>query len=320
MKKGLKAIGKATVYFGVYFLVQIIVSAIYSIVLSTKLTMEMMATGNELDMLLLEEQLMEAIMGEAMMMTFISGIVVLLLFWLVFLIRKKKLVKEVAIRPIPVKGILPVALMAAGFNVVTSVIVSCIPWPESWMESYITNASAIDNSLIAWITAVLMAPILEEIVFRGLIYTRLKKGLPMIAAAIITSLIFGTVHGTIIWAIYTFIFSMVLIWVFERFQSLTACIILHMAYNLSGMGMSLIPEEASVVVWILFAVSLVVVFFMYKQVVKVTEDIPKYKEAELEEKVSADVMTGEDISAEDVFKEEMTDGAVFVQDDTADEE
>lgn len=278
MKKGLKAIGKATVYFGVYFLVQIIVSIVYSIVLSTQLTMEMMATGEELDTLLLAEQLTEAIYAEAMMMTLVSGILVLLIFGLVFLIRKKNFLAEVCIRPIPVKGIIPVALLAACFNLITSVVISYIPWPESWMESYMANSSVIDNSVIAWITAVLMAPVLEEIVFRGLMYTRLKKGLPVIAAAIITSLVFGTVHGTIIWAIYTFIFSMVLIWVFERFQSLTACILLHMAYNLSGMALSLIPEDASVVVLVLFVASIVVAVLMYKQIMKVTAGIPKLEE------------------------------------------
>ena len=275
MKKGFKAFGKAAVYFGVYFLVQIIVSMVYSVVLSTKLTMEMMATGEELDMALLETQLMDAVMGEAMMMTLLSGVIVLLVFWLVFLIRKKKFSEEVCIRSIPVKGILPVVLLAACFNVITSVIISFIPWPESWMESYMANSSAIDNSIVAWITAVLMAPVLEEIVFRGLMYTRLKKGLPAILAAVFTSLVFGIVHGTVIWAIYTFIFSLVLIWVFERFQSLAACILLHMAYNLSGMAMSLIPEDASVMVLILFVVSIAVAVLMYKQIVKVTEDIPK---------------------------------------------
>ena len=293
MKKGFKALGKAAAYFGMYFLVQIIVSMVYSIALSTKLTMEMMATGEELDMALLETQLMDAIMSEAMAMTLISGVIVLLLFWLVFLIRKKKFFKEVCIRPIPVKGILPVALLAACFNLITSVVISYIPWPESWMESYMANSSVIDNSIMAWITAVIMAPVLEEIVFRGLMYTRLKKGLPVIAAAIITSLTFGVVHGTIIWAIYTFIFSLVLIWVFERFQSLAACILLHMAYNLSGMALSLIPEDAGVVVIILLVVSIVVAVLMYKQIVKVTEDIPRLEESVLVEAQEAQAFTSE---------------------------
>ena len=278
MKKGLKAFGKAALYFGVYFLIQILVSTVYSIVLSTKLTMEMMASGDELDMLLFETQLMDAIMEEAMMMTLVSGVLVLLVFGLVFLIRKKNFFQEVCIRSIPVNGILPIIFIAACFNLITSVIISFIPWPKGWMDSYMTSSSAIDNSILAWVTAVIMAPVLEEIVFRGFMYTRLKKGLPVVFAAIFTSLVFGVVHGTIIWAIYTFIFSLILIWVFERFQSLTACILLHLGYNLSGMLMSFIPEEAGVLVLVLFVVSIFAVVVMYKRIVEVTQDIPKIGE------------------------------------------
>lgn len=232
-----------------------------------------MAAGEELDASVMMEQVTAEIMNQAMLMTLIAGVLALFIFWIVFLIRKKKFTKEVCIHPIPVQAVLPIALMAACFNIITSVIISIIPWPQSWMNSYATNSAAIDGSLMAWLTAVLMAPVLEEIVFRGLMYTRLKKGLGMIAAAIMTSLIFGIAHGTIIWAIYTFIFSMVLIWIFEKFQSLTACILLHMAYNLSGMALSLIPEEAGILVWILFIAGIAGIGFAYKRIGKAAEEV-----------------------------------------------
>lgn len=278
MKKGLKAVGKAAVYFSVYLVSQILVSFAYSTALSAKMTMEIMASGEELDVLAMTEALTAELMGRMMEMTLVAGLVTLVIFWLRFVVRRKKLTKEVGIRKIPVNGILPIALLAACFNVITSVVISYIPWPQSWIDSYAANSSAIDGSVLSWITAVLMAPVLEEIVFRGLMYTRLKKGLPAIAAVIVTSLAFGIAHGTIIWAIYTFIFSLVLIWVFEKFQSLTACILLHMAYNLSGMALSLIPEDASVLLWVLFAASIVGAYFAYKMVVKVTAEIPRIKE------------------------------------------
>ena len=278
MKKGLKAVGKAVAYFAVYLLSQVLVSVVYSTVLSTQMTMELMAAGEELDVMAMTEALTAEVMSRAMEMTFIAGVVALLIFWLVFLIRKKKFTKEVSLCAIPVKGILPIAILASSFNIITSVIISNFPWPQSWMDSYVQNSSAIDGSLMAWVTAVLMAPVLEEIVFRGLMYTRLKKGLPVIVAAVVTSLAFGIAHGTVIWAIYTFVFSMVLIWVLEKFQSLTACILLHMAYNLSGMALSLIPENAAVVVWILFALGFVGAYFAYKMIVQIAAGIPKIEE------------------------------------------
>lgn len=288
MKKGFKAVGKAVVYFAVYLLTQVLVSVVYSSVLTTQMTMELMAAGEELDVMAMTAEVTELLMGRLMEMTFVAGLVTLLIFWLVFLIRKKKFTKEVCLRKFPAKGILPIAILAACFNVITSVIVTYFPWPQSWMDSYIANSSSIDGSLMAWVTAVLMAPVLEEIVFRGLMYSRLKKGLPVMAAAIVTSLAFGIAHGTMIWAIYTFIFSMVLIWVFEKFQSLAACIVLHMAYNLSGMALSLIPEDAAVVVWILFAVSIVGAFFAYKMIVKITVDIPRIEETPVAAEVVAE--------------------------------
>ena len=278
MKKGFMAVGKAVMYFATYLLMQIIVSVVYSSVITTQMTMEMMAAGEEIDIMAMTAEVTELLMGRLMEMTFVAGIVTLVLFWLVFLIRRKKFTKEVCLRKFPVNGILPIAVLAACFNVVTSVIITYFPWPQSWADSYAASASSIDGSLMSWLTAVLMAPVLEEIVFRGLMYTRLKKGLPVIVAAIVTSLAFGIAHGTIIWFIYTFIFSLVLIWVFEKFQSLGACIVLHMAYNLSGMALALIPEEAAVVVWILFALGIVGAYFMYKMIVKITADIPRVEE------------------------------------------
>lgn len=275
MKQKLKALGKAFVYFAVYLLMQVLVSSVFSAVISMRMSMEMMVSGKELDIMAMTDAVMAEVMEKAMVMTFIAGVVTLLIFWVVFLVRKKKFIKEVCIRKIPVSGILPITIMAASFNVITTVIISFMPWPQEWMDSYVQNSSAIDNSLMTWLTAVFMAPVLEEIVFRGLMYTRLKKGFPAIAAAIVTSLAFGIAHGTVIWAIYTFIFSMILIWMFEKFQSLTPCIVLHMAYNLSGMALSLIPEEAGIVVLILFAISIAGVILAYKMIVKVTADIPK---------------------------------------------
>lgn len=289
MKSFFKALGKAAVYFGVYLVVQVIVSMIFSISISTKITMEIMASGEALDAVALTEQVTAAVMDQAMLMTFISGIVVLLIYWIVFLIRKKKMTNEVMIRKIPVNGILPIALLAVSFNVITSVLVSIIPWPEAWMESYAANSSIIDNSLVAWLAAVIMAPVLEEIVFRGLVYTRLKKGMPVIIATIITSLVFGIMHGTIIWGIYTFIFSLVLIWVFEKFHSLTANILLHLVYNLSGMALSLLPEDANAIIWILFVASIVLCMVACRMITSVTADIKELEEEPLvaEEPVEA---------------------------------
>ena len=111
MKKGFKAVGKAVLYFAVYLMTQVLVSIVYSTVLSTQMTMELMAAGEELDVMAMTEALTVEIMNHAMEMTFIAGVVALLVYWLVFIIRKKKFAKEVSLRAIPVKGILPLLII-----------------------------------------------------------------------------------------------------------------------------------------------------------------------------------------------------------------
>lgn len=244
MKNFLKAFGKGLLYFLVYFGIQQVVSMVYMIIVSMSLTMEMMSNGEELDQLALTELLTNKIYEKAMTLTLISGILVLLTYWVICLVRKKKLLQEVGMAKMPVLGFLPVALAGASFNIVISVIMSYFPFPQSWIDSYAEKSSVIvdGNTVIAYVTAIVMAPILEEIVFRGFLYSRLKKGMPLIVAAILTSVAFGCMHGTMIWGIYTFIFSMILIYILERFHSLAACICFHMAFNTVGMLLTVLPE------------------------------------------------------------------------------
>lgn len=284
MKNFFKSIGKATAYFMVYLMTQVIISSMYGVIWTANKTAELMAAGEEVDALLLTEQLSAQIMDQAMAMTFWAGVVTLIIYWIRFAVRKKNFLKEVEIKSIPTKGILPIVMFAVSFNVIVSVVVTYFPWPQAWMDAYMENSSSLDGSLMSWLAAVLMAPVLEEIVFRGLIYTRLKKGMPTIVAAILASLVFGLMHGTIIWVLYAFVLGMVMTWIFERYQSLTANIIFHLAFNAMGLVLSAIPESMEFIVWIFFVAGIVGTVVAVKQILKITVMEDK-KEETVEEKV-----------------------------------
>lgn len=271
MKNFFKSIGKAALYFAVYFVVQLVVSYVYGVVWTAQQTAALMAAGEQIDVMALTEQLSAHVMDNLMLITLISNAVTLLVYWIRFAVRKKKFAKEVELKPVEVKRLLPVVIGAMGFNVIVTVVINFFPWPEGWMDAYMTNSASIDGSLISWISAVIMAPVVEEILFRGLIYTRLKKGMPTIVAAILASLVFGLVHGTIIWVIYAFVLGMVMTWVFERYQSLAANIIFHLAFNAMGLVFTVIPESAEVLVWVLFVAAIPVCVFAVKKVLKATE-------------------------------------------------
>lgn len=259
MKNFFVALGKAILYFLVYFGLQMAVSIAFSMFYSISMYARLAATGDVTDTAEITRMITEKILEQSMTMTLISGILALLTYWIVFLIRKKKFAQEVKLRKIPVKGILAVLLMGITFNIVISTLLATIPFPDAWMETYQQNSSVLTggNEVISFLATVFMAPVLEEVVFRGLIYDRLKKGMPAVVAAIISSLAFGLMHGTIIWMMYAFVLGVVLVIVFERFHSLLANMLLHFGFNLTGMCLNHAQGMSEVAGWILTGVCVI---------------------------------------------------------------
>ena len=98
---------------------------------------------------------------------------------------------------------------------------------------HFTNKYEISNIpiIIEIISTGIIGPILEELLFRGIVYNRLKEFNKPTKAAIITSLIFGLFHLDIINGIYAFLVSFVLIYLYEKYKTLKAPIIMHIFLN-----------------------------------------------------------------------------------------
>jgi len=85
---------------------------------------------------------------------------------------------------------------------------------------------------LVFIALVIMPPLVEEILFRGFLYGRLRHHkLSPLFAAIITSVAFGVVHGQLNVAIDTFVLSMVMIYMLEKRKSLWVTITIHALKN-----------------------------------------------------------------------------------------
>ena len=76
------------------------------------------------------------------------------------------------------------------------------------------------------------APVAEELLFRGILYRRMRTWLSVGPSALAALLIFAAVHGNLLQALYAFILGALLVWTYERFAKLTAPIILHVSANL----------------------------------------------------------------------------------------
>lgn len=85
--------------------------------------------------------------------------------------------------------------------------------------------------ILAFVSLVVIAPIAEEIIFRGYLYGKLKKSVPIWVAILATSLLFGAIHGAWNLAIDTFVLSIVLCLLREITGNIWSSILLHMAKN-----------------------------------------------------------------------------------------
>lgn len=85
--------------------------------------------------------------------------------------------------------------------------------------------------IVQMICSGILGPILEELVFRGIVYNKLKTFNKYKVSIILTSVIFALFHSNIIDAIYAFIVSFVLIYVYEKYKTLKASILMHISLN-----------------------------------------------------------------------------------------
>ncbi|KQL39711.1 hypothetical protein AN960_09245 [Bacillus sp. FJAT-25509] len=77
----------------------------------------------------------------------------------------------------------------------------------------------------------LVAPILEEIIFRRIIFKRLYNRLPFIISAGISSAIFSLMHGDIPFFLSYFLIGFVFCYLYKRTNSIMVPILTHMLMN-----------------------------------------------------------------------------------------
>jgi len=86
------------------------------------------------------------------------------------------------------------------------------------------------QSIIYVLSVAIITPIKEEILFRGILYRFLEKKYNFLVGIIISSFIFGILHGGLL--ITATIMGMVFAMLYKKTQSIIPSIILHIVWNL----------------------------------------------------------------------------------------
>ena len=83
-----------------------------------------------------------------------------------------------------------------------------------------------------------ISPVVEEAVFRGIIYNRLKRSFSVSIGMVISALLFGCYHGNVVQALYGAVLGLVIAYIYELFGSFAAPMVFHSVANISVFVMS----------------------------------------------------------------------------------
>jgi hypothetical protein len=81
------------------------------------------------------------------------------------------------------------------------------------------------------ISSALLTPVLEELVYRGIIFARLKRMLGFVPAMLLSALIFAIMHFNLVQFLYALLFGMVLVVFMEKTGHLYGAVLGHITAN-----------------------------------------------------------------------------------------
>ena len=115
-----------------------------------------------------------------------------------------------------------------------------LPIPKSVpMDKYFTDAA---SAYLMAIFGMTLAPLLEELFFRGLLYPVLRRAFSLTIAIVLTAAAFAAIHGTQLgyaWAPILSIFVVGVVFTVTRVRtnSVASSFLMHCGYNFALFGM-----------------------------------------------------------------------------------
>jgi len=126
-----------------------------------------------------------------------------------------------------------------------------------------SNLYGIFDIKSALISNVLIGPVIEEYLFRGIIYNESKRVYSLKKSVFLTTFLFGISHTTIIQIIYALIIGFILIKVYEKYKNINSCIIVHLFSNLTTTFLTLLLiKDIFLINLFIFIIGLILLVFI----------------------------------------------------------
>lgn len=173
------------------------------------------------------------------LMIFIA-IVILIIMGIMFLKQERKTYDLKYQNNIHLKNILGIISLSLGIYMAVSVVLTITFAIFSGSELVSQYSQTMDlltqDKLWIDILAVgILAPVSEELVFRGLVFNRLRYFVNERGAILTSAFIFGMMHmPSVIQVGYAFVLGYILAYAYSKFENILVPILIHMIFNLSN--------------------------------------------------------------------------------------
>lgn len=224
----------------IYFGINILATLGYMVVEAIRIA----ATGI-VDPMIITEKLMQNLMDNALLITIITSIISLIVLIPLYFAdqRKEKRIGEfIKYEKSSLTKWILVAILGFSAALSLNFIISFTGLAELSSGFDAVSEAIYGSSIFFQILAtVIMAPLCEEILVRGLIYKRMRRWANPLVAALVSSTLFGLIHMNLVQFIYAFLIGLLLALVYEKFQNIWAPILFHFVANGTSISISNIP-------------------------------------------------------------------------------
>ena len=146
-----------------------------------------------------------------------------------------------------VLGSLVVGFGICGISGLWIMLAEQLPSLQKSVEAMNAGAENIagGNAFGTFIIAVIAAPVVEEILFRGIVLRSIRKFSPVWASILISSILFGVYHLNIVQAAYATLMGIAAGILYEKKRNLLFPILVHFVNNLITMLQGFAPSEVN---------------------------------------------------------------------------
>lgn len=131
--------------------------------------------------------------------------------------------------------------------------------PGSAEEYQGQMSSLFANELTTILLVTIVAPVIEELIFRLIILSLSRKFLPFFAANIIQAALFGIYHMNPVQGIYAFLLGLFIGYIAKCTGSVIPCMCFHIVFNITGLLLDdFVPATLHIAVKILIVIAALV--------------------------------------------------------------